>query len=102
MPSQFVPLPASIDQVVSRCLDKVPEARFGSMRELAQELDATMRKISHIGLDLSRLTPVPGATQTIPTSFAMTTDFTPRRRLWQPLAAARPGRHRRDHRRCWS
>jgi eukaryotic-like serine/threonine-protein kinase len=87
VPSQFVPLPASIDQVVSRCLDKVPEARFGSMRELAQELDVTLRKISHIGLDLSRLTPVPGVSQMIPTTLSMTTDVTPRRRLWQPLVA---------------
>ncbi len=78
-PSQFVPVSPAVDAIIGRCLEKAPEQRYESMRELASALDAAMRGVSG-GVDLARMTPLPTMTSvpavTVPP---------------EPSAAATPG-----------
>jgi serine/threonine protein kinase len=80
-PSQFVAVSPTIDSIVGRCLEKVPDQRFESMRELASALDAAMRGVT--GAELARMTPLP----TMSPVPAITVP-PPRRRWWIPIATA--------------
>jgi len=47
-PSSRVPgIPEAIDRVVLRCLEKSPDARYGSMQELAQVLNQLAAQLTH-------------------------------------------------------
>ena len=78
--SQFVQVPPAIDAIIARCLEKEPEQRFESMRQLAAAVDGALRSIS--GVDLARMTPLP-TMATGPVELASP----PPKRWWIPVAA---------------
>ena len=83
-PSQFVPVSPTVDEIIGRCLQKAPEQRYDSMRELATALEAAMRGVT--GFELARLTPLPtmatGPAVTVPPAAPE------RRRWWIAIGAA--------------
>jgi serine/threonine protein kinase len=81
-PSSLVPLAPEIDALVARCLEKEPDARYATMRDLAVALDAVLAHITlPPGLTASRLTPIP----TMASAVAQT--GVPTRRRWGVIAA---------------
>jgi serine/threonine protein kinase len=80
-PSSLVPLAPEIDALVARCLEKEPDARYATMRDLALALDAILNYITlPPGLTASRLTPIP-----TPSSPTVLRTAAPRR--WGLIAA---------------
>jgi eukaryotic-like serine/threonine-protein kinase len=82
-PSSLVPLAPEIDALVARCLEKEPDARYATMRDLAVALDAVLAHVTlPPGLTASRLTPIPTLTPAV----ALQTGA-PTRRRWGVIAA---------------
>ena len=55
-PSELVPVPPGIDELVARCLAKQADDRFATMRDLALAIDGMLANTS---IEMSRLTPIP-------------------------------------------
>jgi eukaryotic-like serine/threonine-protein kinase len=76
LPSELVPVSRGVDEIVARCLAKLPDDRFASMHALAVAVDALPR--------LDGLTPIPARS---PVAALDLDPPRPSRRLWYGVAA---------------